>query len=63
MDDCCQHNKIYSGEYFACIPPKWVWVCSRCGKTGTDQMQEKPFLDFVKYMQLTGNVFLRKIVK
>jgi len=32
-----EHNKLYSGEYFATNPPKWMWVCTECGETGCVQ--------------------------
>jgi len=33
----CSHTKIYSGEYYATLPPRWHWICERCGATGVDQ--------------------------
>ena len=35
-DEECNHDrKVYSGEYFACSPPKWHWACENCGARET----------------------------
>ena len=39
MDPCKEdeHDKVFSGECLACLPPKWFWVCKKCGAVGTEQ--------------------------
>lgn len=33
-----EHDKVYSGEYFATNWPRWHWICTTCKATGADAM-------------------------
>lgn len=53
MDDH-QHSKVYSGEYFATLVPKWAWICAGCHEAGTDSIPQEtpPPLDMPRYLDL-----------
>ncbi len=36
MNEDCKHDRVYSGECYATMPPKWHWLCTKCGKDGAD---------------------------
>jgi hypothetical protein len=40
MVDSCkedEHDKVFSGEYFATNPPRWSWICKTCGELGREE--------------------------
>lgn len=45
----CHHAKVYSGEMHPTLTPLWFWVCSRCGKDGTEHHAERPPCDVAKF--------------
>jgi hypothetical protein len=36
----CDHDLLYSGEFFASNPPRYFFLCKKCGHTGVNT--EKP---------------------
>jgi len=47
-------DKIYSGEAFLTLTPKWGWICRVCHATGTDtfgQYGKPPAVDFEAYWE------------
>lgn len=49
----CPHpSQVYSGEYFASIPPRWHWICPTCGETGADPMINPPAPDLNRFQRL-----------
>ncbi len=51
----CLHEgtKVYSGEFFASIPPRWGWICTCCGEMGSDDLGDyKPQIDPRKFREL-----------
>ncbi len=47
------HEKVYSGEFFASTPPKWAWICARCGTAGTTCTEKEPaVLDLHRFADL-----------
>jgi hypothetical protein len=55
MVDPCkedEHDKVFSGHYKACNPPRWFWVCKTCGEEGTEEahiVSPKNIHEFAKY--------------
>jgi hypothetical protein len=59
MSDC-DHRKVYSGEYFAALPPRWAWICSECLAEGADELEEAPATNQALFGKLAGLVAYRK---
>ncbi len=51
-----QHDPVYSGEYYATIPPRWAWVCRHCGVTGIRGMvrPDPTRVDLEEWQRITG---------
>lgn len=32
----CKHDKVYSNECYATLPPKYPWICRKCLTRGID---------------------------
>lgn len=36
VQDGCDHVKVYANHALLTNPPKYPWICSKCGEEGTD---------------------------
>ena len=52
----CDHEKVYSGERFLTLVPRWFWICARCKATGEDPMSKAPPVDFNRYVEILSSV-------
>jgi hypothetical protein len=67
----CEHEKVYSGEYFATLVPRWHWICAKCKATGTDSIpQETPplhdmdrFLGILETVDPEGAASMRRVLE
>ena len=52
------HQKVYSGEYFATLIPKWHWICADCKATGADSIPSEtpPPLDMPRFLDLLADI-------
>lgn len=52
------HQKVYSGEYFATLIPKWHWICADCKATGADSIPSEtpPPLDMPRFLDLLAGI-------
>lgn len=37
IEGACKHKKVYADYTLTSNPPKYPWICSKCGDTGADQ--------------------------
>ena len=58
MGTDCSHRKVYSGEYFATLIPKWHWICADCKATGADSIPSEtpPPLDMPRFLDLLADI-------
>lgn len=52
---CVDHEKVYSGEYYATYHPRYVWVCAKCCAEGMDTFEHgtSPEINKKKYDAIT----------
>jgi hypothetical protein len=54
--DDCEHERVLSGEFFACGNPAWSWICPKCGRCDVCQFVDadvKPeTIDLPRFAQL-----------
>ena len=67
----CEHEKVYSGEYFATLVPQWFWICAKCKGAGAESIpQETPpvcdmgrFLGILETVDPEGAASMRRVLE